>query len=247
MLHGVNQLKESELEHVPDMLASFKSRKTVVTIPDSDSSSRLTSPPSSDEVEISDESVSSDDRIGTRRRKRKRDDRPTRHGRTRAHQNVRRSTRDTRNRTKYNFSTNLDDVDLLEPDSDASPKKKRGRPSRRAMESSDQSSDEDDFLELSRGSASSRRSRQVTSAHANTNTSERASDAHQPVSQARGLSPRFSNLITLLNLTHIFFIFRHAPDALKNTSPISYRSGLEQIRIAGVKPGPVAFSIVSKP
>lgn len=173
-------LKESELEHVPDMLASFKSRKTVVTIPDSDSSSRLTSPPSSDEVEISDESVSSDDRIGTRRRKRKRDDRPTRHGRTRAHQNVRRSTRDTRNRTKYNFSTNLDDVDLLEPDSDASPKKKRGRPSRRAMESSDQSSDEDDFLELSRGSASSRRSRQVTSAHANTNTSERASDAHQP-------------------------------------------------------------------
>lgn len=173
-------LKESELEHVSDMLASFKSRKTVVTISDSDSGSRLTSPPSSDEAEISDESASSDDRIGTRLRKRKRVDRPTRHGRTRAHQNVRRSTRDTRNQTKYNFSTNLDDDDSLEPDSDASPKKKRGRPSRRAVESSDQSSDEDDSVESSRGNASGRRSRQVTSAHANTNTSERASDAHQP-------------------------------------------------------------------
>ncbi|EFP79575.2 uncharacterized protein PGTG_05896 [Puccinia graminis f. sp. tritici CRL 75-36-700-3] len=163
---------------------TLRQRRTatvVTTIPDSDdSSSDLSDPPSPDPLELSDGSDSSDDRAGKKRQRLKRGNK----NRTSNPENVRRSTRDTRNRTKYDFSTGLEDDegDLVEDkvETDPSTKKRRGRPSRRAVESSDEGSEEDDLLELSRENASSRRSRQVTSAHANTNTSDKACDEHQP-------------------------------------------------------------------
>ncbi|OAV98768.1 hypothetical protein PTTG_01703 [Puccinia triticina 1-1 BBBD Race 1] len=166
----------------PPITRSLRSRQVpiVTEIPDSgdDSSSNLTEQASPDPLELSNGSASSDDQAGKKRRKLRSGDKNL-GGRN--HENVRRSTRDTRNRTKYDFSTGIEDDegDSFAPEEDASAKTKRtGRRSRRAVESSG-GSDEDDLLELSRENASSRRSRQVTSAHANTNTSERACDEHQ--------------------------------------------------------------------
>ncbi|KAI9630755.1 hypothetical protein KEM48_013654 [Puccinia striiformis f. sp. tritici PST-130] len=173
-------LKESELMHVPDMLASFKRGKKVLTIADSDdSAANQTDEASSDLLELTDDSDSSDNRASKKLNKLTKN---SKHGRTSKRENVRRSTRDTRNRTKYDFSTVLDDEeqDQLETGTDTTTKKKRGRPSRRAVESSYGGSDEDDLLDSPQENATSRRSRQVTSAHANTNTSERACEDHQP-------------------------------------------------------------------